>query len=319
MRVLVWHVHGSWANAFVRGGHDYLLPVTPERDADGRGRADTWQWPDNVREVPVERLREAEVDVMVLQRPEELELAERWTGRRPGVDVPAVYVEHNTPPAPFASHPLADRRDIPLVHVTHFNRQMWDTGDAPVRIVEHGVPDPGYRYTGELARAAVVINEPARRGRPVGADLVPGLGVPTDLFGMNVGPLAGGSVTAIENPPQHRLHDELARRAVYVHPYRWTSLGLSLIEAMMLGMPVVALDCTEASRAVPPGAGCLTNDVAELRREIASLVADRDLARSMGRAARDAALDRYGLDRFLADWDDVLATALHERRTTVPA
>jgi len=317
MRVLVWHVHGSWTNAFVRGDHDYLLPVTPERDADGRGRARTWQWPENVREVPVDQLREADVDVMVLQRPHELELAERWTGRRPGLDVPAVYVEHNTPPAPFAPHPLAERRDIPLMHVTHFNRQMWDAGVARMRVVEHGVPDPGYRYTGELARAAVVINEPARRGWPVRADLVPRLGVPADLFGMNVGPLAGDTVTAIEDPPQDRLHDELARRAVYVHPYRWTSLGLALIEAMMLGMPVVGLDCTEASRAVPPGAGFLTNDLAELRRDIAGLVADRDLARSMGLAARKVALDRYGLGRFLADWDDVLAAAVRERRPAV--
>ena len=42
MRLLLWHVHGSWTTAFVAGGHDYLLPVTPTRDADGLGRARTW-------------------------------------------------------------------------------------------------------------------------------------------------------------------------------------------------------------------------------------------------------------------------------------
>ena len=34
------------------------------------------------------------------------------------------------------------------------------------------------------------------------------------------------------------MHAELARRRLYLHPIRWTSLGLSLIEAMQLGMPV---------------------------------------------------------------------------------
>lgn len=33
----------------------------------------------------------------------------------------------------------------------------------------------------------------------------------------------------------------MARRRVYLHTARWTSLGLSLLEAMHLGMPVVAV------------------------------------------------------------------------------
>ena len=33
---------------------------------------------------------------------------------------------------------------------------------------------------------------------------------------------------------------------------------------------------------------------------------DPDEARARGLVARDAALERYGLARFLADWDDVL-------------
>jgi hypothetical protein len=33
---------------------------------------------------------------------------------------------------------------------------------------------------------------------------------------------------------------------------------------------------------------------------------DEDAARLAGKAARAAALERYGLDRFLADWDRLL-------------
>jgi hypothetical protein len=36
------------------------------------------------------------------------------------------------------------------------------------------------------------------------------------------------------------------------------------------------------------------------------LTADVDEARARGAAARAAALERFGLDRFLADWDRVL-------------
>jgi len=84
-------------------------------------------------------------------------------------------------------------------------------------------------------------------------------------------------------------------------------LGLALLEAMHLGMPVLALATTEASRAVPPEAGCISTDVEELRRCARLLINDPEEARRRGKAAREAALERYGLERFLADWDQVLA------------
>jgi hypothetical protein len=311
MRILHWHVHGSWTTAFVQGGHDYLIPVTPGRDADGLGRARTWDWPASAVEVPAASLRDADIDVVVLQRPEELALTADWTGREPGRELPAVFVEHNTPAGdvPCTRHPLADRDDIPVVHVTHFNRLFWDCGSAPTRVVEHGVIDPGHRFDGSLARAAVVVNDPVRRGRTVGADLLAPLAtaVPVDVFGMRVDRLpAVPGLATHEDLPQARMHEELARRRVYVHTPRWTSLGLSLIEAMMLGLPVVGLAVTEAVTAVPPEAGLLTNRSEELCAAARRFVADPDLGRAAGTAGRAWALERYGLGRFLADWEVVL-------------
>jgi Glycosyl transferases group 1 len=307
MRILIWHIHGSWTTAFVQGQHEYLIPVLPDRGPDGRGRARTWDWPDSAIEVTPEEAAEAEVDVVVLQRPEELDRgAADWLGgRKPGRDVPAVYLEHNAPEGRISEmrHPAADRDGITIVHVTHFNDLFWDAGSTPTRVIEHGIVDPGYRYTGELPRAAVVVNEAARRGRVTGTDLLPRLNgqVPIDLFGMGAGELGG-----IEDLPQARLHDEMARRRVYLHPIRWTSLGLSLLEAMSLGMPVVALATTEAVEAVPDSAGVLSTNVDRLRRAVQELVADPERARAAGLAARAAVEDRYSLERFLADWDALL-------------
>jgi hypothetical protein len=311
MRILVWHVHGSWTTSFVQGNHDYILPLVPSRDADGRGRAQTWTWPANAVEVNSDDLRDEQIDLVVLQRPHELELAERWTGRRPGRDVPAVYVEHNTPGdrVPFTRHPLADQTSIPIVHVTHFNRMFWDCGAAPVHVVEHGVVDPGHLYSGEWARAAVVVNDPMRRGRAVGTDLLPLLAsaAPLDVFGMGVHALGDAldispdRLWTFEDLPQHRMHRELARRRVYVHTSRWTSLGLSLIEAMQLGMPIVALATTEAV-SIPPSAGVVSTQPEVLVGAIWRLIHDPAEAREVGAAAREVALSRYGLGRFLADW-----------------
>ena len=307
MRILLWHVHGSWTTAFVHGAHDYLVPVVAGRGPEGRGRAQTYVWPDRAREVSASEAAEADVDVVVLQRPEELEgLAERWLGgRRPGRDVPAVFVEHNAPQGRIADmrHPAADRSDLTLVHVTHFNDLFWDAGSTPTRVIEHGIVDPGYRYTGELERSAVVVNEARRRGRVTGTDLLERLSseVPMDLFGIDAAAVGG-----IDDVRQHDLHDEMARRRVYLHPIRWTSLGLSLIEAMQIGMPVVALATTEVPEAVPAGAGVVSTRIDELRGGLRRFVAEPEQARASGAAAREAALARYGLERFLADWDELL-------------
>jgi glycosyltransferase involved in cell wall biosynthesis len=309
MRVLHWHVHGSWSTAFVHGPHTVLVPVTPGRDADGRGRARTFDWPANAIEITPEELADTDIDVVVLQRPHELELTERWLGRRPGRDVAGVYVEHNTPrgDVPNTRHPMAGQSDIPVVHVTGFNDLFWDCGSAPTVVIEHGIPDPGYQYTGEIASAAVVINEPLRRWRVTGTDLLSHFAAhtPLEIFGMVAGELAAEQISVVGNVSQAQLHGELSRRRVYLHPIRWTSLGLSLLEAMHLGMPVVALATTEVVEAVPPEAGVISTRVELLVEALRALIADPEKAREVGRAARTAARRRYSLDRFCTDWDQL--------------
>ncbi|MEV5596563.1 glycosyltransferase [Streptomyces sp. NPDC052496] len=316
MNILLWHVHGSWTTAFVQGPHTYLVPVTPDRGPDGLGRARTFPWPDSVVEKTPAELRHAPVDLVVLQRPHEAELAERWLGgRRPGRDVPAVYLEHNAPDGdvPHTRHPCADRDDLVLVHVTHFNRLFWDNGGTRTEVIEHGIVDPGHQYTGRLARAAVVTNEPVRRGRTVGTDLLPGLAeaAPLDVFGMRTDGLAAHlglppDRCRTADLPQGELHAAMAQRRFYLHPVRWTSLGLSLLEAMHLGMPVVALATTEAAEAVLPGTGTLSNRPEVLARAARTYLEDPDAAAEDGARARQAALDRYGLKRFLHDWERLI-------------
>ncbi|HEU5470503.1 MAG TPA: glycosyltransferase [Actinophytocola sp.] len=315
LRVLVWPVHGSWLDAFVRGGHEYLLPTLPEGGPWGGGRAGR-ELPDSVTEVPAAELADAGVDVVVLQRPEELGFAARWLRRTPGRDVPAIYVEHDTPrgDVPDTRHPVADRRDLCLVHVTHFNDLMWDVGTTPTTVIEHGVVDPGHRYSGELARAAVVVDEPLRHWRLTGTDLLPRFaeGAELDVFGRGLAGLNGAvnlgehRLHPVGDLAPGKLHDAMARRRVYLHTVRWTSLGASLLEAMHLGMPVVALATTETVRAVPQEAGVVSTRIDDLTAALRELVADRPRANQLGKHAREYALNNYGLARFLRRWDDLL-------------
>ncbi|HKG49365.1 MAG TPA: glycosyltransferase [Actinomycetales bacterium] len=315
MRILLWHVHGSWTTAFVQGPHEYLLPVVPDRGPDGLGRARTWDWPRSAVELSPEEVGGGPApDVVVLQRSRDADLLEQWTGLRAGVDVPAVHVEHDTPRGDVADwrHPLANQRRIPIVHVTHFNAAMWDNGCAPVHVVDHGVLDGGALYTGEQTRLAMSVNEPVRRWRVAGMDLAARVAreLPVDVYGMQVDRLverddafAAGRHADLR---QSALHARVAEHRAYLHTYRWTSLGLSLLEAMMLGAPVLVLAATAAPEAVPSSAGVVTSDVDALARAGRRLMADRDEAAAMGAAGRAHALAHFGVGRFLRDWDRLL-------------
>lgn len=315
MNILIWHVHGAWTTAFVQGKHRYLIPTTPDRGPYGLGRAQTYPWPPSAVEVSLEELAGSDVDVVILQRPEELALVRQWLGR----DLPMIYVEHNTPKGevPNTRHPMADRDDLLLVHVTGFNQLFWDAGGTRTAVVEHGIPEPPAHYTGELERFAVATNEPVRRWRVTGTDLMPRFAAvaPLDVFGMGVAELPDRlglppeRLCAHDDPTQARMHAELARRRVYLHLTRWTSLGLSLLEAMSIGMPVVALGATEAAMAVPPGGGVVDTRVDTLVEAAAWLLDDTAAAQRMGERARQGVRTRYGLDRFLADWDRLLREA----------
>jgi glycosyltransferase involved in cell wall biosynthesis len=210
-------------------------------------------------------------------------------------------------------HPIADRDDIPLIHVTDFNRLMWDNGRAPTMVIDHGIADPGHLYTGDIAAAGTLINEPVRRWRTVGADLLGAFGqsVPVDVWGIGTEELNDAAhrcagVTGHGDLRTGPLMKELAHRRVYLHTARWTSLGLSLLEAMFLGMPVVAVASTMAPLVVPPEAGVVSADVDTLRTALSGLLADRYLAEVVGKAARDYATEHFGLERFLSDWDQVI-------------
>lgn len=312
MNILLWHLHRAWTAAFLSGPHSYFIPELPGHGADDHG-GPARPWPDSVTECTALELADTPLDVVILQRPEEADLAEAWTGRRPGRDLPAIYVEHDSPSGDVlrTRHPVADRTDVHLVHVTHFNDLFWDSGRTPTTVIEHGIPDPGHRYTGDLGRLATTVNEPALGGRATGTDLLPRFTevAPVDVYGIGVRGLSkqlGATVVEHDGAFGEELYSALAQRRAYLHLSRWTALGPPLLEAMSLGMPVIVLGTADAADAVPDGAGIVSTNVQTLVEGARWLCADHDAARDLGERGRQAVLWRYGLKRFLSDWDLLL-------------
>jgi hypothetical protein len=66
-------------------------------------------------QVTAAELRDRPPNVVLLQRLEEIELCAELLGLRLGRDLPAIYLEHNTPKTdvPSTRHPLADAPEMP--------------------------------------------------------------------------------------------------------------------------------------------------------------------------------------------------------------
>ncbi|MBM4575133.1 hypothetical protein GS489_33800 [Rhodococcus hoagii] len=107
--ILVWHVHGSWLDAFVRGGHRYLVPTLPGRGPWGRGRMGR-DWPPNAEEIVRHVTSRTRTWTSWWRRSGRDTAGRPVAERLPGRDVPLVYVEHNTPGGPTPPPPAPDGR-----------------------------------------------------------------------------------------------------------------------------------------------------------------------------------------------------------------
>jgi hypothetical protein len=310
LKILIWHVHGGYLSALAQIDHDWYLPTRPG-GADGYGgRGAGSTLPANVREVPAERVRDMALDLVICQSPKNYfeDLGEVLGPGQRGL--PKIYLEHNTPrPHPTDTrHPIDDPAVL-LVHVTHYNRLMWDNGHTPTVVIEHSVAvDPAVRYTGAREQGITVINEIQRRARIAGYDLFlqARAAVPLTIAGMQSEALGG--LGDIHYP---ELHRQVAEYRFLFSPMRYTSLPLAVIEAMTIGLPVVALPTTELPMVIEHGvSGFLSCELDELIAHMRDLLAHPDLARRMGARAREVALQRFGRERFARDWNRAFAQVL---------
>jgi glycosyltransferase involved in cell wall biosynthesis len=314
LRVLTWHVHGSYLESLGAIGHEILVPVKPGRPDGYGGRPGDATWPESIREIPAQDVASADVDVVLFQSARnwlEDQFAILSADQRRG---PRVYVEHDPPREhPTDTRHVVDDPDVLLVHVTAFNDLMWDSNRTPTRVIEHGVAvPPDVRYSGELERGIVVVNNLDRRGRRLGADIFERVRaeIPLDLVGMGAERMGG-----LPALPRRDLAALVARYRFFFHPIRYTSFGMSVCEAMMVGTPVVALATTEMPTVVQNGvSGYADTSVERLVDAMRLLLADRAHARRVGEAGRAIALRRFRLERFARDWDAVLHEAVYRNR-----
>lgn len=307
-RVLTWHVHGSYLYYLSHVPVDFYVLSKPSREPGYAGRFGHFPWGENVIDMPVSEVKNHDFDCILFQNHHHYLNDQSNILSDAQRNLPIIFLEHDPPREnPVATkHPVDDPNAL-IVHVTHFNELMWDNGNTPTTVIPHGVVVPSnISWIGNLQKGIVIVNHLNKRGRRLGSDIFTSVSrhIPLDLIGMEAELLGGVGEVQHSHLPAYAAHYRFL-----FNPIRYTSLGLSVCEAMMLGIPIVGLATTEMVSTVENGvSGFIDTNVNNLIEHMKRLLNDPQEAKVLSEGAKKKALQDFNINRFVSDWSKVFST-----------
>ena len=98
------------------------------------------------------------------------------------------------------------------------------------------------------------------------------------------------------------VREILAAVDIFVHPSLWEGFGLSILEAMAMGKPVIATDVSAIPELVKDGlTGFLVppNNISGLASAIAALSSDEGLRQKLGQKAKERCLSMFSVENMI--------------------
>jgi glycosyltransferase involved in cell wall biosynthesis len=314
LSIFTWHIHGSYLLYLSQGNYDIYIPVSARKEEGYYGKGETYPFDENVIEVPAEEVKHCIFDCILFQTNKNFLVDQYEILSEKQRALPRIYLEHDPPQQhPVNTAHIMNDPEVLMVHVTHFNKLMWHNTTPLVKVIEHGVVSPKVSYNGSIQRGVVVVNNLHKRGRRLGADIYEEVSkhVPLDLIG--IGTAEHGGLGEILYP---QLPQFISKYTFFFNPIRYTSMGLAVCEAMMIGMPVVALATTENVTVLQNGvSGFIHTDISYLVEKMNLLLENKELAIELGKEGKRIAEERFNISRFTKDWEEtfnwIIKTKIH--------
>jgi len=315
LKVLTWHIHGSYLYYLTQTDCIFYLPYKEGSAEEGYGgRTRGFHWRDNVINVNAEDVKDLDFDCILFQSKKNYLHDQFEILSEEQRALPKIYLEHDPPrEIPTDTKHVVDDPEMLLVHVTYFNELMWNNNRTPTKVIEHGVMvDENVSYTGEIKKGIVVINGIVKRGRRLGLDVFEKVRkqIPLDIVGMGSEEIGGLGEIAIRELPAF-----IAQYRFFFNPIRYTSLGLSVCEAMMTGIPIIGLATTEMPATIKNNySGFVDTNINVLIKKMDMLLEDHQKAIELGKGAKETALQKFNIQRFTQDWLQAFKTVTEEKK-----
>ena len=204
--------------------------------------------------------------------------------------------------ATFQQYPC-DRNSF----ISNYNKQEWmSVGD----VVEHGV-DTDFWNSGELERdnaCLSVVNDWPNRDWCCGFNLWKQTvqGLPIKVFGKSPGFSEPASST-------EHLREIYQSSRIFYNTSLHSPVPSVLLEAMSCGCAVVSTNNCMIPEIIENGKnGLVSNNPQELRGCLELLLKNQDLAKELGDNARKTIVEKYNLERFVNNWNNILHSTVNE-------
>lgn len=296
-KIFTWPVHQQYLFQLAQGDFDIYIPSGQNESFCKQFSAQK-----NVIETDFKAIKEVQFDCILFQDEHSYTTAQFEVLSDQQLQLPKIYLEHHPPKQhPTNAKHLVEDQEVQLIHVNHYNALMWDN-QVPVTVIENGVDTNTASFTGEKASGVIVLEEFPADDRVTGHDIFMQVKEALPLNVIRIGK---------ENITYQNLPEKLIQYRFLFCPDRYQSLPFAVYQALMIGMPVVGLATTDLPIVINNEvSGFTDSDLNYLIRKMQYLLTDHQLAVQIGAEARKSALLRFGLNRFLADWKQVLQNAV---------
>ncbi|MGI4021834.1 MAG: glycosyltransferase [Janthinobacterium lividum] len=300
-KIFTWPIHQQYLFQLAQGDFDIYIPSGQNESFRKQFSAQK-----NVIETDFEAIKEVLLDCILFQDEQSYTTAQFEVLSDQQRRLPKIYLEHHPPKQhPTNAKHVVEDLDVQLIHVNHYNALMWDNNQVPVTVIENGVATETASFTGEKPSGVVVLEESPADNRVTGYDVF--LQV-KEVLPMDIIQIGKDNIT------YQNLPENLSQYRFLFCADRYQSLPFTVYEALIIGMPVVGLATTDLSTIINNEiSGFADSDLSYLILKMQYLLADPQAAVQIGSEARKLALPRFSLNRFLADWKQVIENAVAKK------
>lgn len=194
------------------------------------------------------------------------------------------------------------------IYITKHSRQAFNDEERGL-VIENAVDTSVFNSSNTTRKGGVTVcNQLMGRSAFYDVELFQKIQkeMPIALIGDN-----GNLGPSIPDPKQ--LAQTVGSYEFYANLSTYSPLSMSLAEAMCLGLGIVSTNKQATSEFLTHGeSALLTNDRDEYLSFCRLLIKDRELAQKLGQNAKRIGHDRFGLDRFVKQWNNIFWKA-HNR------
>lgn len=231
------------------------------------------------------------------------------------LDIPIIHLEHTIPTSNYSPQQLEVFKQIwgdYNVFISEYARDSWGFNEHNSTVITNSIDGDFFKPVDVESDGTVftVQNDFVNRDYCLNYQ-----GWQRIVEGFPVKIL--GDTPGVSEPAEslEHLRDEYNKCAVYINTTTESQMPTAILEAMACGKPVVSTATCSIPSFIKHGHnGFLTNDEQEFRNCIKMLLEEPELARMIGRHARQTALDIFSEDKYTTNWNNMFTKVYEDQK-----